>query len=110
VTSTQIQLLGSSTKVPQIVAEFLIDTTSPSAFELRVTWGRTGQASTGLETRVVSGSTSYDFTLPIPADAVCGGSVTVEASAGTVTASTTTVAGPCAASTAGQPTTMPEYQ
>ncbi|HTJ72676.1 MAG TPA: hypothetical protein VL551_34375 [Actinospica sp.] len=95
VTSVQLELLGSSAQVPQIVVELLIDTATSGAFQLQATWGRPGAAPTGRETRVLSGATSYYFTLPIPAAALCGGPVAVQAQAGTVTASTTTLAGSC---------------
>jgi hypothetical protein len=98
VTSIQIQLLGSSTQVPQIVADFLIDADGTGAFQLRVTWGSTGQEPAGAATRVISGATSYQFTMPIAAADLCG-PVAVAAVAGTVSASTTTEAGPCPAST-----------
>ena len=98
VTSIQIELLGSSAPVPQIVADFLIDTDSTGAFELRVAWGRTGQQQADTATRVISGATSYQFTMPIAAADLCG-PVSVEAVAGTVSASTTTDAGPCPTST-----------
>jgi len=98
VTSIQIELLGSSAQVPQIVADFLIDAEGTGAFELRVTWGRSGQPQAGAAARVISGATSYQFTMPIPAADLCG-PVAVEAFAGTVSASTTTQAAPCPTST-----------
>ena len=98
VTSIQIELLGSSEQVPQIVADFLIDADGIGAFQLRVTWGRTGQVQAGAATRMISGATSYQFTMPIAAVDLCG-QVAVEAAAGSVSASTTTEAGACPAST-----------
>ena len=95
VTSVQIELLGSSEQVPQIVVELVIDAATSGAFQLQATWGRPGAASSGREIRVLAGATSYDFTLPIPAADLCGGPVVVQAQAGAVSASKSTVAGPC---------------
>lgn len=104
VASIQILPLGSSAHVQRVDVELLIDAVDTEGFVLRISWGRSSAAWSGTETRELVGGTTYDFVMPIQVTkALCSGPVVIEASAGTVTTTTSTLAGPCPATSSVQP-------